>query len=252
MPTFDENGLTVSDETTAPEVVAAAAEAPEVEEAAEATEPESGGRTYRIGDKTFANQAEALAYAESHVTALETEQQVADAYRQGIRDAASERPSAETVTPQADDLNTEELYTDPANFLDRFAKKIKTETQAELLQREATRNESEQIWREFTDRHPELADFREDVESFVERQQTEVRAVIKTKGRPAAYDYVATKLKSRFENYATALKPKRALANGSAGASPSGKPSSVTPKETPKKALSFNEQIRSIRKRHQS
>jgi len=128
------------------------------------TQEEAATPKYKIGDKTFNTQAEALAYAESQVSALETETQVADAYRQGMRDALHKPLETEVVTPQQDDVDTEELYTNPKAFLDKFANKIKHETRSELEQKEALRSESDQIWREFTERHPSLADFRGEVE----------------------------------------------------------------------------------------
>ena len=208
---------------------------------------------YRIGEKTFVTQDEALEYAQSQVSALETEQQVADAYRQGMREAMQTAPGvAESVThsqPAQNSLDTEELYTNPQAFLDKFATKIKTETRSEIEQRDSLKAQSDQIWREFTERHPALSDFRNEVETFVQGDVNAVRAIIVTKGKPASYDYIATKLKSRFETYANAVKPKRELPNGSVGASPSSKANGVTPKEPTKKILSFAEQIRTIRKK---
>lgn len=246
---FDENGQTVE------EVEAASADAGAEEDSGEAeaaTEVPASGK-YRIGDKTFATQDEALAYAQSQVSALETEQQIADAYRQGMREALQTAPSAgESVTSNVvpkNDLDSEELYTNPQAFLDKFATKIKSETKAEIDQRESLKAQSDQIWREFTERHPGLADFRSEVEQFVQGQVTEVRAIISTKGKPASYDWIATKLKSRFEAYANAVKPKRELPNTGSGASPSSKSGSVTQKEASKKPLSFADEIRNMRKK---
>jgi hypothetical protein len=236
---FDESGQTVEEVEVSDQT----------EDTESTEEPSETPHKYRIGDKTFATQEEALAYAQSQVNALETETQLADAYRQGLKDALKQPAPTEIVTQPQDEFDTEELYTNPKSFLDKFASKIKTETRSELEQKEALRSESDQIWREFTERHPSLADFRGEVENFVNQNLTEVRAVIGTKGRPAGYDYVATKLKSRFEAYASALRPKRELSNGGGGASPTQKAASVTPKKEEKKALSFAEQIRSIRKR---
>lgn len=214
---------------------------------------EAAAPKYRIGDKEFATQDEALTYAQSQVSALETETQVSDAYRQGMRDAMSQTPSQQqSVTapaPTEPALNTEELYTNPQEFLQKYATKIKTEALSEIKQHESLRAQSDQIWREFTDRHPSLAEFRSEVENFVQGDQANVRAIIQTKGRPASYDFIATKLRARFESYAGALKPKRELANTTAGASPTTRASGVTPKPDTKKPLSFSEQIRSIRKR---
>lgn len=246
---FDEHGNTIQ------ETEAAAPEVPDVEPEAEASETDAAPATekYRIGNRSFATQDQALEYAQSQVSALETEQQIADAYRQGMRDSIQQpQTPQENVTPQTprpDELNTEELYTNPSAFLDKFATKIKTETRSEIEQKDSLQRESDKIWREFTERHPALADFRTEVENFVAGSTTEVRAIIGTKGRPAGYDWIATKLKSRFENYANAVKPKRELPNGGAGASPSSKVGGVTAKIDPKKPLSFSEQIRTIRRR---
>lgn len=236
---FDESGQTIGE-------VEASDQIEDIDSTEETTE---APHKYRIGDKTFATQEEALAYAQSQVSALETETQLADAYRQGLKDALKQPVTTETVTPPQDDFDTEELYTNPKSFLDKFAQKIKTEARTEIEQKEAIRSESDQIWREFTERHPSLADFRSEVEDLVNQNLTEVRAVIGTKGRPAGYDYVATKLRSRFEAYANAVKPKRELSNSGGGASPTQKIVSVTSKKEDKKVLSFAEQIRSIRKR---
>lgn len=260
---FDEQGNTIG--TIEAEAQAPAEQEAEVEASdesdsgagpqASASEEESGSRAsggkFRIGDKVFNTQKEALAYAESRTTQLETETQIADAYRQGIRDAMSQTSApAESVTPQAqapDELDPEELYTNPQSYTAKLRQRIKAETLAEVEAREQNRTQSDQIWHEFTSRHPMLADFRGDVENFTAQNLTAVQAIIATKGRPAAYDYVATKIRSDFERKAAALKPKRELPNTTAGASPSSKAAGVTPKTEPKKALSLSEQLRSIR-----
>lgn len=250
---FDETGNTVAqgvpeaveeENATAPEETAEAA-ASSADEPSNSTKKEPlSTEKYRIGDKYFETQDQALAYAQS----LEREKEIADAYRQGMKEALYQpQTAAENVTPPQDDLNTEELYTNPKEFLNKFASKIKTETRAELDSKEAQKQQSDQIWREFVERHPGLADFRGEVESFVSSSVNDVRAIIATRGRSSAYDWVATKIKSRFEAYANAVKPKRELPNGSQAASPSSKASGVTPKEPPKKLLSFADQIRTIR-----
>ncbi len=242
---FDENGQTVEtlEADTAGEVTA------EVETPTDAAPAREVGK-YRIGDRMFETQEAALEYAQSQVSALETEAQVADAYRQGMRDALpGATPPAASVTPAAPALDTQELYTNPQAFLDKFANKIKTETRSELDHKEMINRQSEQIWSEFTQRHPMLADFRSEVENFAAQNQAAVQAVIATKGQSAGYDFVATKIKANFERYQNALKPKRELPNTGAGASPSGNGTSVTPKTDPKKVLSFSEQVKSIRRR---
>lgn len=246
---YDERGLPAGEAVEEPTEVEATEEvatAPDDTTTETVGTPAKGPAKYRIGDREFATQDEALAFAQAQVA----ESQVTDAYRQGMRDALhrTDQP-AENVTISTPALNPDELYTDPQAFLDKFATKIKTETRAELDQKEAIRTESDNIWREFTERHPMLADFRHEVENFTSQNLQEVRALIALKGRSAGYDYVATKLKSRFESYANAVKPKRELPNSGAGTTPAAKGATVTKKAPEKKPLSFAEQIRTLRKR---
>lgn len=249
---FDESGNTVEEFETQPEETAIE-ETEDQTETEETETPAAEPGKYRIGDKTFDTQEEALAYATSQVSAIDTENQIADAYRQGLLDAQNKRGlQAQNVTPQENqepELNADELYTNPQAFLEKYANKIKTETRAEIDQRDNLKAESDRIWREFSDRHPALADFRQEVEDFVSKNVTDVRAIISTKGRPASYDFIATKIKSRFQAYANAMKPKRELSNAKSDASPSSKAASVTPKPDPKKALSFADQLRTMRKK---
>jgi hypothetical protein len=237
--TFDENGQTIE----AAESLETLESGDESLEAAPAPVESLAGK-YKIGDRTFATQDEAFAYAQQ----LESELQVADAYRQGLRDAAPQTAQPDSVTPAPqDDLDTDELYTNPKEFIQKLRNRTKEELLAEVQARENTRNQSDQIWRDFTDRHPALADFRGEVEDFVSKNLTSVRAIIGTRGQSAGYDWVATKLKSRFESYANAVKPSRELPNGRAATAPTAKGPGVTLKPDAKKALSFSEQIRMLK-----
>lgn len=254
---FDDQGQTVEVHPEVDPVADAARAAAEGNnEGSEAATDSSDEqpKKFRIGDREFTTQDEALAFATSQVSTLQTEAQVADAYRQGIRDAMTQPQGAgQSVTPEQPPplggLNPEEMYTKPTEFLQKYGEHIKKETRAEFEQRETIRVQSDQIWREFTDRHPELADFRTEVEGFVSLNNPDVRAIIQTKGRDASYDFIATKLKARWSSYETALKPKRALANtGGSGSPANAKGGNVTPKEPVKKPLSLDEQLRTIRK----
>lgn len=210
---------------------------------------------FKIGDREFATEKEAIEFAQSHVSTLETEKQVTDAYRQGIRDAMTQAPPvAPGVTPPppviVPELDATKLYENPQAFLSDFAKKIKTETVNEFQQQQNVQQESNRIWNEFSGRHPQLADFRNEIEGFVAQNQTDVRSIIAVKGKDAAYDYIATKVKSRFNSYAEALKPKRELPNKTETTPPSDRETPpVTPPKDKKNPSSFAEQLRSIRKR---
>jgi hypothetical protein len=251
---FDEDGQTVEQINPPVEETEQQAEPAAEGDSDPAEEPAPKSGQYRVGDRTFDSQEEALAHAKAEIAARENERQIADAYRQGMKEALVSNPQAQgSVTPgpvvTEPEFNTEELYTDPNGFLKKFASKVQTETLAKVEQKDSLKAQSDSIWREFTDAHPALADYRVEVEDFVQKNMTEVRALIATKDRKASYDWIARELKSRFERYAAALKPQRALPNATAGTSPSARASGVTPKTETKKPLSFSDQLRSIRKR---
>lgn len=252
---FDEGGVTVENEETTeetpenPELEASA----EQEEEQEGTEPAASPGKYRIGDRTFDTQEEALAYAESQITTHEKEKLAADAYQQGVREALQHTAQqAQSVTPQTEQApkyDTEKLYSDPQAFLDDFKNKIVTETTQHINQQNDTKAQSDQLWREFVDRHPELSEYREEVEMFAGKFRSELRAVVSTKGRPAGYDYLATKVKSRFQSYGAAVKPKKELTNARNTTIPANNSARVTPKTPEKKPLSFYDQLRSIKRK---
>lgn len=246
---FDEGGAAI-DPALEGEIQPLDANAPEapIEEVLETPE-----HTYRIGEKTFATQAEALAYANSAVVTLETEAQVADAYRRGVQEAIQHIQPMPGVTPpaapQVPAFNADEYYGDPQAFLDKFAKQIQSQTIQTINSQQSMQQQSDQIWGQFAGRHPGLSDFRREVESYVEQNKDAVRAIFATKGDGAGFDYIAMKLRSQFARYAETVKPQRALPNGGGGASPSGKGPGVTPVPGAKKPLTFAEQLRSIKRK---
>lgn len=248
---FGDNGELISESEVSAsigsEVEEPEAESP-AEEAVEQEQPAAG--KYKIGDKSFQTMAEAHAYATSQLNTLESEKQLADAYRQGIQDASTANnpvPSVTAANPPPEEFSEEEFYANPKDFLKKFATKIKTETHQELVAKQNTDKNAAQVWSEFTERHPALADFRSEIEYFVGANLPQVQAVIATKGQTAAYDYIALKIRADFERKAQALSPKKVLKNSSGGPSPGSAGASVTPKIAPKKALSFSEQIRMMK-----
>lgn len=261
MPGFDENGNTIED--TNLEDVNALTEPADLDETVGdevddgAAEPGANDKSYKIGDKVFKTLEEAHAYATSQLSELEVSQQVADAYRQGIHDAALQNQS---VTPgQAapepeDDFNEEEYYANPKEFLKNFKTQVQQEVLGTIEKTAAQRAQEAQVWSEFGERHPAFADteFRDDIEKIANQYQTELRAIISTKGKDAAYDFCALKLRQKVERYTQAMKPKRQLPNTSQGASPTnsgGTPKNVTPKKGQEKPLSFSDQIKMLKRK---
>lgn len=251
--TFDENGNTLSETITeAPEPDAdAPEESPETPEPAAAAAAAEGSGKYRIGNRRFDTQEAALEYANQ---TAEAGTSAADAYRQGVQEALAMRQAADPgVTPApkrfTEGLNIEELYTNADGFLEKYAAKIQDTTRAEVLRQQDDRDQSNQIWNSFTSRHPQLADFRTEVENVASFHAKQLRAITASKGQDAGFDYIATHLRSKFDRYANAIKPGRELANTKQTTPAASKASGVTPANAGKKQLSFSEQLRSIRKR---
>lgn len=247
---FDEQGNTIdasaeNELQEVPETEAEVAEEPD----AVAAEP---GK-YKIGDKEFATLEEAHAYATSKVATLEQEQLIADAHRQGMAEALQHLPQNQNVTqsaqPEKPAIDEEKLWANPSAFLAEYAEKIQAQTLSQFEQRSALRESGNRVWNEFTARHPALADFRNEAETFVDQNADTLKAIRATKGQAAAYDYIALKLKENFARYATAMKPQKQLPNGTANASPGQAGGNVTRKPAPKKPLSLKEQLRSLKKK---
>lgn len=259
--TFGDNGETISegeeqDAPVAGEEEEVEEEAPEGEEPDEGTEGEEGEAPegdeegeepppvaqgkYRIGDKYFKTEKEALAYANGE----QSTPNPLDAYRQGVQDVLSRAAEPESVTPQDDDdFDEEAYYADPKKYLREREQKVIAKATQTISQQQAEAQTANQVWNEFSNRHPDLAEFRAEVEAFVAQNKDSVIGVIKKDGRPAGYDYIALKMKSNFQRYADAAKPKRELKNKAGGASPTGTRSGVTPKPKAEKTLSFAEQV---------
>lgn len=216
----------------------------------------TAGGKYRIGDRTFNTMDEAHAYALQENERLANEQALAAAYRQGMQDAVSVQNPTPGVTPQPaaptsivrpDD--EERMFADPKAFLEDFAQRITENVKQQTAQQVSQKEQGDAIWNEFIARQPAMAEFRREVEDFVEKNASVVKAVIASKGRNAGYDYVTMQLRAQWARYAQSMKPGRPLPNGGGGPAPRGKGAgSVPPKKTTTKPLTMSEQIRSIKK----
>lgn len=250
---FDESGE-VTDETAAEEVEETTEEPSEEEgevaaSADDDAEPAAEQGKYRIGDKYFKTIEEAHAYA---TTEEASGGNALDAYRQGIQDAArvmhpQQNVTQPNATPEPEQID-DEFYANPKEFLNKFAAKIKNETVQSLGQQQEMRDQSDRVWREFTDLHPDLADFRSEVDQFALSNKDTLIGITASKGRKAGLDFIAVKMRAQFARYAEAAKPKKALPNGGSSTTPTTRGTNVTQKKTVNKPLSFSEQIRSIKK----
>lgn len=227
------------------------AEAPateEVTETAEATQEQDGGG-YTIHGQTFKTQAEAFKYAESLALEKERVEAEANAYRQGIQEAALLREPAQNVTQEAppeDDKFDEKFYSDPKTYLAERDAKVAAQVEQKILSQITQKSEDEKLWDEFFRAHPDLHGFREDCESTLTKHVKDIRALSQTKGKDAAMSFLAQKTRAKFQAYVEAAKPRRELSPSSVGSTP-GQPTSVTRKTTEEQPLDFAAQIRSLR-----
>lgn len=224
------------------------------DEEAPETPPKPEGK-YRIGDKFFKTEAEALAYANKQEEAGNPS--VLDAYRQGLLDRENANNPNASVTPNPEDedsvpFDEEKYYENPGKYMqerDRLLLAKATEKATrQINQATTTREQGQAIWNEFSTRHPDLAEFRDETEAYVAANKETLQTMVKDKGRPAALDYIALRMKANFRKYQNLGKPTRVLNNSGGGPSPSGQGRGVTPKPKGEKVMTFAEQIRQNRK----
>lgn len=223
------------------------AEAPATEETTQEAAPETevaADEGIELDGQKFKTQKEALAYAQANIMKLQMEREIADAYRQGIADAAG---PLESVTPQAaapaEDNFEEEFYRDPKATLEKVRLQAIEEAETRILTKQQMQNAEEKLWSDFQNAHPDLADFREDVVHYANVHKDVVQALVRTKGQQAAFDYVAQKTRAKFQAYVEKMKPATALPATKPAVTPTGQ-KSVTPPKAPTKPLSFMEEVR--------
>jgi hypothetical protein len=229
---------TTNEETE--EVPAAAEETPGAEGAASDPAPEEPAEEIQIGDKSFATQAEALAYAQSALRESEHQRSVVEAYNAGLVERGGAQAPAPAAQPQAENWE-EKFYANPKATL----AELKEEIRREVLGTVAGQTEDQKMWAEFNRLHPDLDGFQEDVSAVLNRYDKEIRAIASTKGKEQAMSFLAQKTRAKFEDYAERRKPKRELPNGAGGKLPSSQ-TNVTKisKDNSEKPLSFIDQVR--------
>jgi hypothetical protein len=243
---FDESGETLDDGGAAP-IVEEPGDGGGEPDGETGDAPPTEGK-YRIGDQTFNTLAEAQAFATQAVQQGDENA----AYRRLVQEIVQTKPPGENVTPKGPQIDEERLWADPKSFLADFAKQIQDQTAQNITQslhQQRVQQENDNaIFAEFTNRHPDLAEFRQEVEQFTGQNQQIIANLANTKGRTAAFDYVALHLRERFNKYAEASRPRKVLKNGGGAAPPASRGTGVTPPARKNKPLSLAEQIATIKK----
>lgn len=234
-------------------------ETPEAAGASDASGDSSGDAgsdeaAVEIDGHKFKSEKDALDWALKNKSQLEHERAIADAYRTGIQDAATSthQQSPQLAPKEEPEITEEQFYQDPVGTLQKVkasaTEKARRELNQELSQREVER----QVWDEFSSIHPDLADFKTDVELIANSAEhlPIVQALVRTKGPKAGYDYVAQKTRAKFQAYMEATKSKTVLPRGGGGgATPTGAQKSVTLPKKEEKILSMREQVRQYKSR---
>lgn len=215
------------------------------ENAPEATEEDY---KYELPDGSrFKSQEEALKHAQKLIQDKEIELATANAYQQGIHDFASRIPQSGNVTPQQPEEDTAawetEFYSNPKKVLAEVEAKAIEKAETRLAQKLSAQEADKQIWSEFTSLHPDLADFKADVDGVTDSNREVVQALFQTKGKKAAMDYVAQKTRAKFEAYLEATKKRTELPRTRI-ASPTPGQTNVTQKKPTEQPLDFAAQLR--------
>lgn len=221
----------------------------------EAVEQEEESAAIEIDGQSFKTEAEALEYARTKITAADIELARADAYRQAAQDLGQRVTHQPNVTPQPQEDEKEweqKFFENPKKALEDAMAKARAEALSEVGKMTALDRENARLWSRFCELNPDLADFKEDVEHATALHREAAVALKGTKGEDAALNYIATKTRSKFQQWAEKAKPGTPMSKGG-GASPSGGGKDVTSggsKKSDDKPLSFVEQIKQNKKRH--
>lgn len=227
----------IENETLAPEEQ-------EQEQQAEEANPDEEGYELEDGTKVK-TQAEAIKHQQALLRAKELELAEANAYRQAAYDLGQRQVQA-PVQEQAEDPAAWEtrFYTNPREAINEVAQTIEQRVQAAT----ATAAADERIWNNFKARHPDLADFREDLQSVVFGNKELLQTMVRTRGEEAAMDLAAQKLRAKFERYADMKKPRKELGKDK-NVTPTTTQTGVTPKKTEEKSLSMVEQMNMMKEK---
>jgi len=226
--------------------------------AAQSEEPaEGGGETsdsiVEVDGQKFANEKAAFDYLQGQYGQLKTERMIEEARLQGIQEALYNMPrggEAPITAPMPQpEVDLDKFYENPTEFLKNYADRIKDSLKGELSAQHTAAQRDAEVWNTFTAKHPDLADFRQDVDSVAMAHKDTV-ALLARRDPAKAMDFVATKVREKFHKYIEATMPNRVLPNAKMGPSSSGNHSATNQQRVPvpDKAVDFVTQLRNMKK----
>lgn len=226
-------------------------EEPAEEVAAEVTEPAADEEAQPqaaaepeeeiiVGDRTFKDPKEALAYARE----IAHEKEVLEARESGMREAleatrAGLSQPAAPAQPEEDKFE-EEFYSNPKETLQKVAAKAKQDAVSEIR----AEIQREQMWTTFLTQNPDIE--RADAERILRENWDTLGKMTDV---PKAMTALATKTRAYYQGIVERMKPRTALPDNKRQAvSPGGgTPARVTP-AAEKKPLSFAEEMKQLQK----
>lgn len=224
---------------------------PVVEQVAQSEESEPAQSVVEIDGKTFATEKDAYTYLRSTYDRVKTEQLIQEAKLEGMQSAFQYIPQSHQPTPVIEEpsVDIDKFYADPTGYMAERERQIEQKLLSKLSATQQAQARDEAVWNDFATKYPDLSMFKDDVTAMAMQHRDVVSAL--GKSSPAkAMEFVATKLREKFDSYHEARKPTRTLPNSGASASPSGNKAVTTAKKSPEvnDTLDFAAQLRSIRK----
>jgi len=199
-----------------------------------APEPEE---EIQIGERTFGNRDEALEYAKQ----LEQERLAADAYRQGLADAANQQKGnlPQAAQPAPDNFE-QEFYENPKDYISKQVKQAEDSAYERAMQEINQKNQVNELWTKFYNDYPDLKSKDKLVKTILNEHWNTLGHMPDT-GK--AMKILAGKTKEQLKVWADEGKPATTLSNAPATVTP-GNQSGVTRKLEPEKPLGMVAQLR--------
>ena len=221
-------------------------------EPVEAAAPMDEAAMVEVDGQKFVNESEAFKYLQGRYGETKTESMINEARLQGMQDAYANIPQQQTqqaVEPE-DDFDQDKYYEDPVGYTRAREAKLEAKLLARFSAQQTQSQRETQVWNKFANQYPDLADFKQDVDAIAAEHGETVRMLAK-RDEKKAMDYVAMKVREKFQRYVEAMKPTKILANTKAGASLGGYQPVTSQQNQPSTDinLDFAAQLRSIRKR---
>jgi len=224
-----------------------------VEEAVETSPVLDEATVVEVDGQKFANESVALKYLQGKYGETKTEAMITEARLQGMQEAYSHIPQSQQaqapVEPE-DDFDQDKYYEDPVGYTKAREAKLEAKLLARLNAQQTQSQQEAQVWGRFANQYPDLADFKPDVDAIAQEHGETVRMLAK-RDEKKAMDYVAMKVREKFQRYVEALKPTKVLTNAKGGPSFGGNQPVTSQQNQPvaDNNLDFTAQLRSIRKR---